>query len=141
MVEEPEVLAERHRVVDRGHQRPFIGLTFVLFALTPLCFALARGHLGLVVAFVCYGLREIGEPARKSMITNSFPASYRARGVGLYWGWRAFAIFPAPLVGALLWQAFGPRGLLVSAFAVGLAGAVLFAATSGRPAAGMNTRG
>ncbi|MEO6462525.1 MAG: MFS transporter, partial [Candidatus Eisenbacteria bacterium] len=114
-------------IVDRGHQRPFIGLTFVLFALTPLCFALARGPAGLVLAFAFYGLREIGEPARKSMITSSFPEEYRARGVGLYWSWRAFAIFPAPLAGALLWMAFGPRVLLVTACGVGLLGAALFA--------------
>jgi MFS family permease len=116
-------------IVDRGHQRPFIGLTFLFFALTPACFALASGPAMLVLAFVVYGLREIGEPARKSMITNSFPEAYRARGVGLYWGWRSFAIFPAPLAGALLWQAFGPRALLWTAFATGLAGAVLFVAT------------
>ena len=120
-------------IVDRGHQRPFIALTFLLFALTPLAFALARGPRSLALAFVCYGLREIGEPARKAMITSSFPESYRARGVGLYWGWRAFAIFPAPLVGALLWTAFGPRTLLVAACAVGLAGAALFAVTARPP--------
>ena len=120
-------------IVDRGHQRPFIGLTFVLFALTPLFFALARGPSGLVLAFLCYGLREIGEPARKSMITSSFPPEYRARGVGLSWGWRAFAIFPAPLVGALLWMAFGPRALLAAACGVGLLGAALFIAFSARP--------
>ena len=117
-------------IVDRGHQRPFIGLTFVLFALTPLFFALARGPAGLVLAFVCYGLREIGEPARKSMITSSFPPEYRARGVGLYWSWRAFAIFPAPLAGALLWMAFGPRPLLVVACGTGLLGAAMFALAS-----------
>jgi MFS family permease len=117
-------------LVDRGHQRPFVGLTFVLFALTPACFALAHGTAGLVLAFVCYGLREIGEPARKGLITSLFPEEYRARGVGLYWGWRAFAIFPAPVVGALLWQAYGPRALLWAACATGIAGAALFVLTT-----------
>ncbi len=115
-------------ITDRGHQRPFVGVTFVLFALTPLCFALARDPAGLVLAFFVFGLREIGEPARKSLITSLFPEEYRARGVGLYWSWRAFAIFPAPIVGALVWEAFGPRALLVTACAVGLLGAGLYAA-------------
>ena len=114
-------------IVDRGHQRPFIGLTFLLFALTPAAFALAHGPVGLAIAFVVFGLREIGEPARKSLITNSFPEEYRARGVGLYWGSRSFAIFLAPIAGALVMQAFGPRALLWTACAVGLAGAALFA--------------
>ncbi len=113
-------------IVDRGHHRPFIGLTFLFFTLVPAALALARGTTGLVIAFVVYGLREIGEPARKTLITSLFPAEYRARGVGLYWGWRAFAIFPAPLVGAFLWQAFGPRTLLWCAFALGALGSAAF---------------
>ena len=119
-------------ITDRGHQRPFVGLTFVLFALTPAAFALAHGPAGLVLAFLVYGLREIGEPARKSLITSMFPAEYRARGVGLYWGWRAFAIFPAPLFGALVWTAFGPRILLATACGVGLVGAALFVLVTAR---------
>ena len=35
----------------------------------------------LVVAFVLNGLRELGEPARKALISSSFPKEYpRARG-------------------------------------------------------------
>ena len=114
-------------IVEKGHHRPFIGLTFVFFTLVPLCLALARGKVSLVIAFLAYGLREIGEPARKSLITSLFPAEYRARGVGLYWGWRAFAIWPAPIVGALIWQAAGPHALLWTAFAVGVVGSLVFA--------------
>jgi MFS family permease len=114
-------------IVERGHHRPFIGLTFLFFTLVPACLALARGKTSLVIAFLVYGLREIGEPARKSLITSLFPAEYRARGVGLYWGWRAFAIFPAPIVGALIWQAAGPHALLWTAFGVGVVGSLMFA--------------
>jgi len=113
-------------IVEQGHHRPFIGLTFLFFTLTPAALALAHGQVGLVIAFLVYGLREIGEPARKSTITSLFPAEYRARGVGLYWGWRAFAIFPAPIVGALIWQRFGPHVLLWCAFAMGVLGSALF---------------
>ena len=113
-------------IVQKGRHRPFIGLTFVFFTLGPACLALAHGRLSLVVAFLVYGLREIGEPARKGLITSLFPAEYRARGVGLYWGWRAFLIFPAPVVGALIWQQFGPRALLLSAFGMGVAGSLLY---------------
>src|SRR5207302_4102681 len=69
--------------------QPFIGLTFVFFALFPLTLILVPdGWLWL--AFVVYGLREIGEPARKALITTSLPEPIRARGVGLYWGIRCF---------------------------------------------------
>ena len=51
-------------------------------------------------AFIVYGLREIGEPARKAMITTNMPEAIRARGVGLYWGLRGFGVCSAALVGA-----------------------------------------
>jgi len=124
-------------IIDRRTKRPFVGLTFLVFALVPAAFALAQSPAGLVPAFVLFGLRELGEPARKSLITESFPEAYRARGVGLYWGSRAFAIFPAPIVGALLWQRFGPRPLLWTACAVGLAGAALFAITTRKDTSGL----
>jgi MFS family permease len=121
-------------IVRRGHHRPFIGLTFAFFTLVPAALALAHGPIGLTIAFLVYGLREIGEPARKTIITSAFPEAYRARGVGLYWSWRAFAICPAPVVGAWIWGAWGPRALLWSAFACGVAGTLLyFAFTFRRP--------
>jgi len=106
--------------------QPFIGLTFVFFALFPLTLVLLPDGNWLVLAFVVQGLREIGEPARKALITSLFPPEVRARGVGLYWGLRAFAICSASLAGAALWLEFGPRVLLCFAFACGCIGAGLF---------------
>lgn len=114
--------------------QPFIGVTFVFFALFPLTLAVVPpGWLWL--AFVVYGLREIGEPARKAMITSLLPESVRAQGVGLYWGVRSFAICPASLVGAGLWLWLGPEGLLVTAFVFGCLGAVVFYSFFRPPAA------
>jgi MFS family permease len=105
--------------------QPFIGLTFVFFALFPLALVLVPDGW-LVVAFLVYGLREIGEPARKALITSLMPEAVRARGVGLYWGLRSFGICWASLVGAGLWYAFGPETLLYTAFALGCVGAGIF---------------
>ncbi len=115
--------------------QPFIGLTFVFFALFPLSLALAPDGWGLVVAFVVYGLREIGEPARKALITSLLPRDVRAEGVGLYWGLRSLAICWASLVGAVVWWAFGPEHLLYLACAFGCLGAVVFYALVREPAA------
>ena len=106
--------------------QPFIGLTFVFFALFPLALAILPGQLGLILAFVVYGLREIGEPARKALITSLVPRAVRAEGVGLYWGLRSVAICWASLVGALVWYGFGPEALLYLAFAFGCLGAAVF---------------
>ena len=118
--------------VDRSASpRPFIGVTFLLFSLFPICLVvlprLAAGlglplMAGLVVAYVLNGLREFGEPARKSLITAGFPPEIRARGVGIYWGLRSFAFFPAPIVAALLWRQIGPEATFLLGGLIGLVG-------------------
>lgn len=106
--------------------QPFIGFTFIFFAAFPLTLDLSPDGNWLLIAFVVHGLREIGEPARKALITSLLPPEVRARGVGLYWGLRAFGICSASLVGAALWLSFGPRVLLYAAFVCGCIGAALF---------------
>ena len=106
--------------------QPFIGLTFVFFALLPLSLAVLPGGWGLVAAFVVSGLREIGEPARKALITSLLPAPVRAQGVGLYWGLRSAATCWASLVGALVWHWWGPDPLLYVAAGVGGLGTAVF---------------
>ena len=106
--------------------QPFVGLTFIFFALFPLSLALAPDGYGLVAAFVVWGLREIGEPARKALIVSLLPPPIRAQGVGLYWGIRGVAICWASLVGAVIWFWLGPHALLHLAFGFGCAGAAVF---------------
>jgi len=106
--------------------QPFIGLTFIFFALFPLSLAVAPDGYGLMGAFVVWGLREIGEPARKALIVSLLPAAVRAEGVGLYWGIRGVAICWASLVGALVWFWLGPAALLYLAFGFGCVGAAIF---------------
>jgi hypothetical protein len=105
--------------------QPFIGLTFVFFALFPLTLIMVPDGW-IWIAFIVYGMREIGEPARKAMITTSMPEAIRARGVGLYWGIRAFAVCSSPLVGAWLWRAGGPMLLFSSAFGLGILGILVY---------------
>ena len=122
--------------VDRSTSpKPFIGVTFLLFALFPITLVLlpkaaaAAGlpvMLGLVLVFVLNGLREIGEPARKALITTGFEPHVRARAVGVYWGLRSFAFFPAPIVAALLWSWIGPDNTFLIGGAIGLTGTILF---------------
>lgn len=126
--------------VDRSASpRPFIGTTFLLFALFPISLVFLPklcGRFGLPVliglglAYVLNGLREIGEPARKALIATAFPAEVRARAVGLYWGLRSFAFFPAPLVAALLWRSIGPDATFIIGGGIGLLGTLWYAITS-----------
>lgn len=118
--------------VDRSPSpRPFIGTTFLLFSLFPICLVLlpkisaALGlsvMAGLVLTYVINGLRELGEPARKALISTGFPPEIRARAVGLYWGVRSFAFCLAPVVAAMLWHRIGPDATFLIGGTVGLVG-------------------
>lgn len=124
------------KLVDRSESpRPFIGLTFLLFSLFPICLVVlpkltdAIGVpviAGLLVTYVINGLREIGEPARKALISGGFPPEVRARGIGLYWGLRSFAFCPAPLVAAGLWTTIGPDATFLIGGAIGLTGTLVY---------------
>ena len=132
----PERLG-RSKWIDRSTSpRPFIGLTFLLFSLFPLSLVLlpraAAGlglpvMAGLVLTFILNGLRELGEPARKALITTGFSPDIRARAVGIYWGVRSFAFFPAPIDAALLWSWIGPDATFLIGGSIGLMGTALFA--------------
>jgi predicted MFS family arabinose efflux permease len=128
--------------VDRSPSpRPFIGTTFLLFAVFPIFLvvlpklSVALGvpvMVGLIVTFVVNGLREIGEPARKALISTGFAPEVRARAVGLYWGLRSFAFFPAPLVAAYLWQKIGPDITFLIGGAIGLIGTIWYGISNRR---------
>jgi MFS family permease len=123
-------------------KKPFIGLTFIFFALFPISLAIlgrSFGIIGLMIAFFIGGLREIGEPARKAMIADLVPPGLKTQAVGLYWSARGFAVMLASPFGALLWIAgehfrpgAGPMLTFSAAGAVGLVGAAIFYSKFGR---------
>lgn len=122
-------------------KKPYIGLTFVFFALFPLSLAILGrwfGAVGLALAFVVGGLREIGEPARKAMIADLVPPDVKTQAIGLYWSARGAAVMWAAPLGALLWivgdywrPGCGPIATFTAAGLIGLIGAVTFFAWFG----------
>jgi MFS family permease len=113
---------------DRMNRKPFVLLTFAFFALFPLVLVNVVGFWGAVVAFVVAGLWEVGEPARKALIVDLAHAEARGRAVGIYYLARNLAVFPAALVGGLLWDGLGPAAVFYAAFAVGAVAFVVYAA-------------
>jgi MFS family permease len=124
------------KIIDRAPSpKPYIGVTFFLFALFPINLVLLpkllpalgvpmMGALGII--FVLNGLRELGEPARKAMISGGFPSEIRARAIGLYWGLRSFAFCPAPLISYLLWRWLGPQATFLIGGIIGILGTAWF---------------
>ena len=116
------------RLADRYGRKPFVVATFVCFSIFPLSVALSRSFAALVVAFVIGGLRELGEPARKSMIVDLADPTRRGRTVGLYYLTRSLAITPASVIGGFLWR-LNPAIPFYAACAIGLAGTLIFILT------------
>ena len=105
--------------------QPFVGLTFVFFALFPLVLVLVPDELagGRVRRLRAARDRRAGAQGDDHV---AHPEEVRAQGVGLYWGVRSLAIAWAPLAGALLWQEGGPDVLLYAAFGFGVVGTIIY---------------
>jgi len=126
------------KLADRVGQAPFIALTFAFFALFPLAFALYPLLPGwgvaafLTAAAVLAGLREIGEPARKSLIVDLVDQERRGQGVGAYYLARGLCVAPAPLLGGALWLISPGLPFAVAAIA-GIAGLAWYLWKGPRP--------
>jgi MFS family permease len=113
------------RLADRMNRKPFVLVTFVLFAVFPLVLVFVNSSAGLAIAFTLAGLREVGEPARKALIVDLSPPSARGRSVGLYYLARGLMVFPASFAGGWLW-AIDPSYPFYAAFAIGVVGVIAY---------------
>jgi MFS family permease len=118
------------RLADLQGRTPVVMLTFAFFAGFPLAVWLTTGGAALWLAFIVGGLKEVGEPARKSLIVDLAPDDRRARVVGAYYTIRNLLVVPAGLAGGLLWQQ-APYLPLVTASAISAVGLAVFAFTVG----------
>ncbi len=108
-----------------------VACTFLFFAAFPLAVRLASSDATLMLAFVVGGLKELGEPARKSLIVDLSPQHRVGATVGAYYGIRNLLVVPAGLTGGLLWQ-ISPQLPLEAAALVSALGLVVFLATRPR---------
>ena len=111
------------RSADHGSRKPWVALTYLFFAAFPLVLAFTHDMAWLVLAFICMGLREIGEPPRKAMIVDLARPGRKSVDVGAYYLVRNLAVFPAALVGGLLWRV-APAYTFLGAAVVAAAGAM-----------------
>ncbi len=119
------------KLADRWGQAPFVAMTFAFFAIFPLAYAAYAFLSGwgvvpfLVTAAILAGLREVGEPARKSLIVDLVAQDRRGEGVGAYYLARGLVVAPAPLLGGALWL-LSPQLPFAAAAVAGLAGLVWY---------------
>lgn len=113
-------------LADRGHKKRYVLITFAFFAAFPLVLLYSQSFEWLVLAFAVRGLKEFGEPTRKSLIMDLAPEHNKAAMFGLYYLIRDVVVSLAALGGAWLWNV-SPEANLLVACAFGIIGTVSFA--------------
>ena len=114
-------------MADRYGKEPFVFVTFIFFTLFPLFLLAATGFPWLVLAFAIRGLKEFGEPARKSLIISYAPIERRGQTIGAYYLVRDTVVTAGSFLGAALWS-IGPQANFLCAAAFGLAGTLVYGA-------------
>lgn len=113
-------------MAEKGHKKPFVLATFGFFTVFPVVLWFSTSFWPLVLAFVVRGLKEFGEPTRKTLILELAPEGQKAALFGLYYLIRDLFVAVAALAGAFLWMV-GPEVNLFTAFACGVLGTLWFA--------------
>ncbi|OQX92057.1 MAG: hypothetical protein B6D58_04840 [candidate division Zixibacteria bacterium 4484_95] len=110
---------------DRMKKKPFVLGTFIFFTIFPLLLMVSKSWWFLVFVFVIRGLKEFGEPCRKSLLISQAPPSAVASSIGFYYLIRDLIVSSGSFLGAWLWS-LGPTYNLLTATAFGLLSIVVF---------------
>jgi MFS family permease len=111
---------------DKKRKKPFVVITYVFFTLFPLILWFSTSFVLLIVAFIVRGLKEFGEPTRKSLIMDLSPAGQRPVYFGSYYFYRDVMVTASAVLGAFLWKNVGPGATFLTSTFFGLAGIVVF---------------
>jgi len=110
---------------DRTRKKPFVLMTFLFFTFFPLALMFAKSFLALVFVFILRGLKEFGEPTRKSLIMDLAPEDKKAATFGTYYLIRDVVVSGAALTSAYWWS-LAPEINFLVAFGCGIVGTLFF---------------
>jgi MFS family permease len=95
------------RLADRAgttSRRPFVVMGFFLLAAAPLVLVASPSADWLFATFVVFGLFDVCEAPRKSLVVDLCDTEMRGSLLGAYHLVRGAAVFPASLLGGVLWE-------------------------------------
>ena len=113
-------------LADKSTKKPYILITFGFFTAFPLVLLYSSSFTWLVFAFIVRGLKEFGEPTRKTLIMQLAPEDKKASMFGLYYLIRDVIVSVAAFSGALFWD-ISPAANFIAAFGFGILGTPYFA--------------
>jgi MFS family permease len=114
-------------LADKGTRKPYIAITFFNFTLFPVVLYFCHSFSMFVIAFIIRGLKEFGEPTRKSLILALAPEGAKASTFGTYYLIRDVIVSVAAFGGAWLWKA-NPQLNFFMATGFGMLGTLYFIA-------------
>ncbi len=112
-------------LAERGSRKPLVAITFFNFTVFPLVLFFSHSFAMFVIAFIIRGLKEFGEPTRKSLILAFAQDNAKARTFGAYYLIRDVFVSAAAFGGAWLWKA-SPQVNFFAASAFGALGLLYF---------------
>ncbi len=111
---------------DRMRKKPFVLITYIFFTMFPLLLWLSTSFAMLAIAFVIRGLKEFGEPTRKSLIMDLSPKGQMPVYFGSYYFYRDVIVTGSAIIGAFLWKNASPAATFITSTIFGLVGVVIF---------------
>jgi len=113
-------------MADKGGKKIVVLITFIFFTLFPLTLLFCQSFALLVPAFILRGLKEFGEPTRKTLIMDLAPEDRKAAVFGLYYMLRDMVVAVGAFGGAFLWI-ISPTANFLTAFVFGVIGTIGYA--------------
>lgn len=117
-------------LADKFRKKPFILTTFLFFTAFPFILIFCESFWTFALVFVVRGLKEFGEPTRKSLIMDLAPEDAKASTFGTYYLIRDIIVSLAAFGGAFLWRLgpeIGPLTNFLVAGGFGVLGVLYFA--------------
>jgi MFS family permease len=112
---------------DRFGKRRVIFLGFILFAIVYYGFAIAESTVAVWVLFGFYGIfMGLTEGVQKAFLATIIPSDFKATAFGIYNTAVGLAMFPASLIGGLLWDRVSPAATFYYGSVTAAASALLF---------------
>jgi MFS family permease len=95
-------------LADRVSRRGIVAASWMLYALSYLGFAVARGGRDIVMLYLLYGVYHgLAAGAAKALVADLVPTHLRGVAYGGYAAATGVVALPASLLGGLLWEGFG----------------------------------
>jgi MFS family permease len=124
------------RLGDRIGRRALIALSYALYALLSVGFAVATSKTAVILLFLVYGVfYAVDEGQTKAYVADLVPDGARATGIGTYGFVTALVYLPASLLAGGLWKAFGPQATFGAAAVIACVALIHFLAFQPAPRA------